>query len=107
MTTPAASDAPLRIEGEMTIYRAEELKRRCWSPAAPHHAGGQFVGRDRTGHRRRAAADAYQAHRAKQQGQLRLVGHSAAVLEVFDLLHLAAYFGDDLVIPQPLGATRA
>ena len=43
----------------------------------------------------------------KQQGQLRLVGHSAAVLEVFDLLHLAAYFGDDLVIPQPLGAARA
>ena len=40
-------------------------------------------------------------------GQLRLVGHSAAVLEVFDLLHLAAYFGDDLVIPQPLGAARA
>jgi anti-sigma B factor antagonist len=32
-------------------------------------------------------------------GDLRLVGHSPAVLEVFDLLKLAAYFGDQVVIP--------
>jgi hypothetical protein len=29
---------------------------------------------------------------------LRLAGHSRAVLEVFDLCNLAAYFGDPLVI---------
>ena len=30
--------------------------------------------------------------------ELRLVGHSAAVIEVFELLNVAAYFGDHLVM---------
>ena len=33
--------------------------------------------------------------------ELRLVGHSPAVLEVFELLNVAAYFGDHLVMDSP------
>ncbi len=108
MTTPTASDAPLRIEGEMTIYRAEELKRALLEPLQPHTTLevnlSAVTELDTVGVQLLMLA---KRTAQKQQGQLRLVGHSAAVLEVFDLLHLAAYFGDDLVIPQPLGAARA
>jgi hypothetical protein len=31
---------------------------------------------------------------------LRLVKHSPATLEVMDLFHMAAYFGDPVVMPQ-------
>ena len=34
----------------------------------------------------------------RQQRELRLVGHSPAVLEVFELLNVAAYFSDPLVM---------
>ena len=108
MTTPAASDAPLRIEGEMTIYRAEELKQALLEPLQPQTTLevnlSAVTELDTAGVQLLMLA---KRTAQKQEGQLRLVGHSAAVLEVFDLLNLAAYFGDDLVIPQPLGAARA
>ena len=34
------------------------------------------------------------------QRELRLVGHSPAVLEVFELLNVAAYFSDPLVMAR-------
>jgi len=34
----------------------------------------------------------------EKQQQLRLTGHSAAVLDMFELLNLAPYFGDPLVM---------
>ena len=45
----------------------------------------------------------------KQEGRrkgcdVRLVGHSRAVLEVIDLYHMAAELGDPLVIPAESGA---
>ena len=105
---PAAPDAPLRIEGEMNIYRAEELKRALLEPL--QHGVTLEVNLsavtelDTVGLQLLLLA---KRTAQKQKGHLRLAGHSAAVLEVFDLLNLAAYFGDDLVIPQPLGAARA
>jgi anti-anti-sigma regulatory factor len=36
---------------------------------------------------------------SKLGGELQLVAHSPAVLEVFELLNVAAFFGDHLVIP--------
>lgn len=108
MTHPVAPDAPLRIEGEMTIYRAEELKCALLEPLQPQATLevnlSAVTELDTAGLQLLMLA---KRTAQKQQGQLRLVGHSAAVLEVFDLLNLAAYFGDDLVIPQPLGAARA
>ncbi|TAN46776.1 MAG: anti-sigma factor antagonist [Methylococcaceae bacterium] len=38
---------------------------------------------------------------AEQGKSLCIVGHSAPVLEVLDLCHLAGFFGDPLVIPSP------
>ena len=37
-------------------------------------------------------------------GELHLCGHSPAVLDVFELLDLAAFFGDPLVMPAPPAA---
>lgn len=112
MTSPAASDAQLRIEGEMNIYRAEELKRALLEPLQ----NGASLEVNLSGVTELDTAGLQLLLLAKRtaqklQCQLRLVGHSGAVLEVFDLLNLAAYFGDDLVISrataQPLGALRA
>lgn len=108
MTHPAAPDNPLRIEGEMSIYRAEELKRALLDPLQPETTLevnlSAVTELDTVGVQLLLLA---KRTAQKNKGSLRLVGHSAAVLEVFDLLNLAPYFGDDLVIPQPAGATRA
>jgi anti-anti-sigma regulatory factor len=44
-----------------------------------------------------------------EQREFHLVGHSAAVIEVFDLLNLAAFFGDHLVMDSKAkaGKTRS
>ena len=101
MTTPTASDAPLRIEGEMTIYRAEELKRALLEPLQPHTTLevnlSAVTELDTAGVQLLMLA---KRTAQKQQGQLRLVGHSAAVLEVFSVLNLASAFGDPL-LPSP------
>ncbi|WP_382434579.1 STAS domain-containing protein [Giesbergeria sinuosa] len=97
----------LRIDGEMTIYRAAELKQLLLEPLQPHAT----VEVNLSGVTELDTAGLQLLLLAKrtalqQEGQLRLVGHSPAVLNVFDLLNLAAYFGDDLVIAHPPGAAR-
>lgn len=98
---PAAAVHALRIDGELTIYRALELKQTLLGAveAQPEveldlsavteidTAGLQLL---------------MLAKRAAQacQRELRLVGHSPAVLEVFQLFDLAAFFGDPLVVPS-------
>lgn len=104
----ADSDAILRIEGDMSIYRANELKAVLLQAlqASPQTevdlsavtemdtAGLQLL---------------MMAKRSAQQGQrrLRLVRHSPAVLEVFELLNLAAFFGDPLVMSPRGPSDRA
>ncbi len=97
------SDPPvLRIEGELTIYRAQELKTALLGPPAALEVdlsgvtdidtcGVQLL---------MLAKNTAQA----RQRELRLVAHSAAVTEVFELLNLGAYFGDPLVMPRASGA---
>ena len=95
----------LRIEGEMTIYRAEELKKTLI---------GSLQGAARLEVDLSAVTDIDTAGlqllmlakstAKKMQGELRLTGHSPAVLDVFELLNLAAFFGDPLVI-APLAAS--
>jgi anti-anti-sigma factor len=89
----------LRIEGEMSIYRAAEFKAVLLDALAQSNeleidlsavseidsAGVQLLV---------LAKKTAQA----QGGQLKLVRHSHAVLEVFELFDLASYFGDPLVI---------
>ena len=84
----------LRIQGELTIFRAAELKPVLLDQPAPSEidlsgvteldtAGVQLL--------LLAKATALAAHR-----ELRLVAPSPAVTEVLELLNLAAYFNDPL-----------
>lgn len=107
MTAAAPLQASLCIEGEMNIYRAYELKKMLLEPLQPHatlevNLSG-VTELDTAGLQLLLLA---KRTARKKNGQLRLVGHSIAVLNVFDLLNLAAYFGDDLVIPHSTGIVR-
>ena len=93
-------NTPLRIEGELTIYRAAELKNTLLAAVAEHDsldidlsAVTEF---DTAGVQllliaKRAAA--------LRQHTLRLVGHSTPVTDVFELLDLSSHFGDPIVLP--------
>ena len=96
-TSPKQID--LQIEGELSIYRADELKRALIEPL---QKGVRLVVNlaavtelDTCGLQLLMLAK-----RTAQSvgGELQLVGHSPAVLEVFELLNMAAFFGDPLVI---------
>ena len=103
MTTTADNPhTSFRMAGEMTIYRAAELKEMLLEPL--QHSGATLEV-DLSGVTELDTAGLQLLILAKRtalknEGQLRLIGHSPAVLNVFDLLNLAAYFGDDLVIAQ-------
>ncbi len=99
MTANDSNATVLFIEGEMNIYRAHELKDILLAKLA--HASTlevdlagvteiDTVGLQVLMLAKRTAASAHH--------QLRLVAHSPAVLELFELLNLAAYFGDPLVM---------
>ncbi|MET0351862.1 MAG: STAS domain-containing protein [Rhizobacter sp.] len=89
-----------RIEGELTIYRAAELKDTLLAAVAANDtlevdlsaveefdtAGVQLLMLAK-----RAAGTAGHT--------LRLTGHSAPVLDVFELLDLSQHFGDPIVLP--------
>ena len=102
MTATEKQDAPLsvlNIEGELSIYRAEELKQALLSSVARaavlevnlaavtelDTAGVQLL---------MLAKEAAKA----RNSELRLVAHSPAVMEVFELINLGSYFGDPMVI---------
>lgn len=95
----AAAPSTLHIKGEMSIYRAHELKDSVLG------ALGQATELELN------LADVTELDTAgiqilmlaKRQAQaahkiLRLSAHSPAVLEAFEVLNLAAYFGDPLVM---------
>lgn len=94
--------APLRIRGEMTIYRAVELKRIL---LAPLQEGivleanlADVTEIDTTGLQLLMLAKKIAQERG---GELRLVEHSAAVIDVLALLNLADWFGDPLPCSSP------
>ena len=91
--------AALRIEGELTIYRAAELKDALIAPLA----SGATLEVDLAGVTELDTAGLQLLMLAKkcaqaQGGNLRLTGHSAAVVDVFELLGIAGWFGDPLVM---------
>jgi anti-anti-sigma factor len=93
------STAHFAIEGEMTIYRAAELKESL----LPHidHASvieidlSQVSEIDSAGLQLLIAAKLEAMIRDKQ---LHFVGHSKPVLELLDLSDLGGFFGDQVVI---------
>ena len=94
------STACLPIEGEMTIYRAAELKPTLLNALN----GVTSLEVDLHGVTEIDSAGVQLLMLAKATGQamtceVKLVNHSPAVLEVFELLDLAAHFGDPLLMP--------
>jgi anti-anti-sigma factor len=92
----------VHLRGEMTIYQAAEQRQTLLSalegggPLTIDLAGVSDI--DTAGIQvlmlaKKAALSAGQ--------QLQLVAHSPAVLEVFELLRLSAFFGDPMVIEPP------
>ncbi|MGM9512848.1 STAS domain-containing protein [Roseateles sp. DB2] len=96
----------LHPQGELTIFRAAELKSE-WLQAL-HDADGTLE-LDLAGVTELDTAGLQLLMMLKReataQGRpLRLHGHSPAVLEVFELLNVAAFFGDPLIMPLQDGA---
>jgi len=88
------------LDGELTIYRAAELRDQLLAATAAHPDGFDV---DLAGVTEIDSAGVQllmAAKRAAQSegGDIALVGHSAAVTEVFELLDLAAHFGDPLLV---------
>ena len=98
--TSTVQQVELQIEGELSIYRADELRRALIEPLQKdmrlvvNLAGVSEL--DTCGLQLLMLA---KRTAAKVGGELQLVAHSPAVLEVFELLNVAAFFGDHLVIP--------
>jgi anti-anti-sigma factor len=97
-TPGAGAAARLRLDGELTIYRAAELKPLLMQAldAAP------VLEIDLSGVTEIDTSGVQLLMLAKRRAlamrrELRLCAHSPAVIEVFELLDLAAFFGDPLL----------
>jgi anti-anti-sigma factor len=86
----------LRIEGEFTVFTAADLKPVILCTPPPHEIDLSGVSEiDSAGVQLLMLA---KRTALEQERELRLVGHSPAVIEVFELLNVAAYFGDQLLM---------
>jgi anti-sigma B factor antagonist len=95
----------LAIEGELTIYRAAELKPVLLAAVQRE----PVVEVDLSQVSEFDSAGLQILMLAKREAgaagrELRLVRHSPAVVDVLQLLDLAAYFGDPLVVPSASAA---
>ena len=101
----AVQQVELQIEGELSIYRADELKRALIEPLKENVRLvvnlAEVTELDTCGLQLLMLA---KRTAAKLGGELQLVAHSPAVLEVFELLNVATFFGDHLVIPPTAAA---
>jgi anti-sigma B factor antagonist len=94
--------ASLRLEGEMTIYKAVELKPCLLKPIQPDSA----LEIDLSGVTELDSAGVQLLMLARKTAQamqcnLLITGRSPAVSDVFELLDLDAYFDNPLIIPPP------
>ncbi len=95
---------PFRIEGELTIYRAAELRAALKDALDGLPAGGaleidlaEVTEMDSAGVQLLMSA---RRTARETRRTLRLQGHSRAVREVFDTLQLDACFADDAALPE-------
>ena len=94
-----AAPRVLHIAGECNIYRADELKQALLAALVDTPA----LDIDLSGVTEIDTVGIQLLMLAKKTAQtnqctVRLIAHSAAVTEAFELVNLAAYFGDPLVI---------
>jgi anti-sigma B factor antagonist len=95
------------IDGEMTIYRAAELKNLLMEKIARH----QEIEVDLSGVSEIDTAGLQllvlaKREAASQRKQLRFDRHSRAVMDMLDLADLAGFFGDPVVITSQPDASR-
>jgi len=99
----AATATVLALDGELTIYRAAELRDLLIGALAGLGEGAALeLNLAEVSELDSAGVQLLMAARKTalaSQRELRLVGHSPAVLEVFETLDLAAHFGDPLLMP--------
>ena len=95
----------LKIEGELTIFRAMELKPVILTtpPIDVIDLSG-VTDLDCAGLQLLMLA---KKTALSQQRDIQLVGHSPAELDVFELLNVAAYFGDHLVMDSRAKAANS
>ena len=89
----------LKVAGDLTIYSAGELKTQLLK----HLNGAQVLQIDLAAVAELDCAGLQLLYLLKreanaQQKTLSLVSHSAATLEALELLNMAAYFGDPIVL---------
>jgi anti-sigma B factor antagonist len=105
MPAMSAAANTLRIEGELTIFRAMELKPLMLStPPLDEIDLSAVTELDTAGLQLLMLA---KKTALAENRPLRLFGHSPAVLDVFELLNVAAYFGDHLVMDSRKPANTA
>ena len=90
-----------RVTGEMTIYQAMEMKGELL-PCLDHSGEVEI---DLSGVSEMDTAGFQLLLLVKREAvnagkSLRLVAHSHATLEVLDLLNMASYFGDPVMMPR-------
>lgn len=93
----------VRVTGEMTIYHVAELKKElapCFDSLPEVEIDLSEVGEIDTAGFQLLLLAKREAIRSGKS--LRLVAHSPAALEVLDLLGMASYFGDPVVMPSAL-----
>lgn len=92
-------DHCLVLQGDLTIYRAEELKAQLLaaleSDAEVEVDLHEVTALDTAGMQVLMAAKAEAQTRGNQ---MRLVNHSKPVIEVFELLNVSGFFGDPLLL---------
>ncbi len=91
----------VHVAGEMTIYRAAELKKEllpCLELGTELEINLSEVSEiDTAGFQLLLLA---KREAAKAGKPMRLVEHSAATLEVLDLFNMSSYFGDPVIMPH-------
>ena len=91
----------LTLEGDFTIYTAADAKAQLFENLADTNEVelnlAQVSELDSAGAQLLILAKRYAS---QQNCQLRLSEHSAAVLDIFELYNLAAFFGDPLLMPS-------
>jgi len=94
----------LRIDGELTIFRAAELQPLLFADPAPTRIDLSGVTEFDTAGLQLLMVAHQTAHAA--QRSLQLLAPSAAVCEVLELLNVTDFFGDALM-PRASGALTA
>jgi anti-anti-sigma regulatory factor len=95
----------LKIEGELTIFRAMELKPIILAtPLVDEIDLSGVTDLDSAGVQLLMLA---KKTALAQKRDIKLSGHSPAVLDVFELLNVAGYFGDHLVMDSRAKAAHS